>query len=247
MTGTMRLHKLLARAGVASLRESERLIAEGRVTVNGATAQAVGASASEDDEIMVDGVLVGRHSVKRHVMLHKPVGVVSTANDERDRLTVTSLVRAEERLYPVGRLDQDSEGLMLLTNDGELAERVMHPRYGVHKEYLVEVAGFVTDADMARLRNGVVLEDGPSRPISARLVERAGRRSRLVVVLGEGRKRQVRRTMEALGYTVQRLLRVALGPLQLGELAPGASRNLTPSEISALRAAAGLPAEKSHK
>ncbi len=247
MSGTMRLHKLLAHAGVASLRESERLIAEGRVTVNGATAQAVGASASEGDEITVDGVLVGRSPVRRHVMLNKPAGVVSTASDERDRPTVTSLVRAEERLYPVGRLDQDSEGLMLLTNDGELAERVMHPRYGVHKEYLVEVAGFVTDGDLARLRNGVVLEDGPSRPIRVRLVERSGRRSRVLIVLGEGRKRQVRRTIEALGYSVQRLLRVALGPLQLGELAPGASRDLTSSEISALRAAAGLPAEKAHK
>ncbi len=247
MTGTVRLHKLLARAGVASLRESERLIAEGRVTVNGATAQAVGASASEDDEITVDGVLVGRPAVRRHVMLNKPVGVVSTASDERDRPTVTSLVQAEERLYPVGRLDQESEGLMLLTNDGELADRVMHPRYGVHKEYLVEVAGFVTDGDMARLRKGVVLEDGPSRPIRVRLVERSGRRTRLLLVLGEGRKRQVRRTIEALGYSVQRLLRIALGPLQLGELAPGASRDLNSSEISALRAAAGLPTEKARQ
>ncbi len=237
----VRLHKLLARMGVASLRASERLIAEGRVAVNGQVVATPGAAVSPDDDITVDGRRVrSAPPTYRYVLLNKPYDILSTARDEMGRPTVLDIVRSRERLYPVGRLDRDSEGLMLLTNDGELTERLMHPRYGVHKQYRVTVEGFVSPQLLDRLRAGVPLEDGPSRPISVRLLEKGPETSTLLITLGEGRNRQVRRTLEALGLKVLRLVRVRLGPLELDGLPTGAYRDLSPVEARRLRESVGL-------
>ena len=240
MSEPVRLHKLLARAGVASLRASERLIAEGRVSVNGEVVRSAGTSATLEDDVRVDGAPVRTRSAYRYVALHKPPRVLSTASDERGRLTVLDLVGIEERLYPVGRLDLDSEGLLLLTNDGELAERVMHPRYGVHKRYRVEVAGFFALEDVRRLREGVELEDGPSKPLDVGVVRTGPRSTTVQVLMGEGRKRQVRRMFDALGFKVLGLVREAIGPIELGDLPSGDWRDLTEGEVRALREAVGL-------
>ncbi len=236
-----RLHKLMARQGVASLRACERLIAEGRVQVNGQVVTTPGALAMPDDEIRVDGKLVESPRDLRYFVLNKPRGVVSTASDELGRETVLDLVPARERLYPVGRLDRDSEGLMLLTNDGTLAERLMHPRYGAHKQYRVEIEGPVTQDQLNQLRAGVRLSDGLSRPLRAELLRSTSARSTLLVTMGEGRNRQVRRTLEALGLRVITLARLKLGPLDLRGLGSGRSRELSPKEVNELRQAAGLP------
>ena len=245
MTEQVRLHKLLARMGVASLRGSERLISEGRVSVNGRVVDTPGATATASDEIAVDGRPVGAPPRRRYILLNKPLDVLSTARDEMGRVAVTDLVPAEERLYPVGRLDRDSQGLMLLTNDGRLAERLMHPRYGVHKQYRVEVEGRITEEQMERLREGVELEDGLSKPLEARLLAASPSRSVLLITLGEGRNRQVRRTLEALGLEVLSLERLRMGQLEIGDLRPGEWRELFASEVQELRRAVGLDAEAS--
>ncbi len=236
----MRLHKLLTRQGVASLRASERLIAEGRVRVNGVVVNAPGAVAEPEDEIRVDGTLVTTRPALRYFLLNKPRGVVSTASDEMGRETVLDLLPTRERLYPVGRLDRDSEGLMLLTNDGSLAERLMHPRYGAHKQYRVAVEGGISEQQLARLRAGVQLEDGLSRPLETKLLHRTPERSTLLLTLGEGRNRQVRRTLEALGLRVLSLVRLRLGPLDLRGLQRGRTRELSAQEVRDLRQAVGL-------
>ncbi|MDP9353346.1 MAG: rRNA pseudouridine synthase [Chloroflexota bacterium] len=236
----MRLHKLLARQGVASLRASERLIAEGRVRVNGVVVNAPGAVAEPEDDIRVDGRLVTASPTLRYFLLNKPRGVVSTASDEMGRETVLDLLPTRERVYPVGRLDRDSEGLMLLTNDGSLAERLMHPRYGAHKQYRVEVEGGISEQQLARLRAGVQLEDGLSRPLETKLLHRTTERSTLLLTLGEGRNRQVRRTLEALGLRVLSLVRLRLGPLDLRGLQSGRTRELSAQEVRDLRQAVGL-------
>lgn len=243
MTQPVRLHKIMAHAGVASLRASERLIEEGRVQVNGRTVTTPGTVALPEDEIVVDGRRISATTVHRYVLLNKPALILSTAQDEMGRTTVVDLVARSERLYPVGRLDRESEGLLLLTNDGALAERMMHPRFGIHKSYEVEVEGLFAPSDLARLRAGVPLEDGPSIPIAARLLNSASKSSTVILTLGEGRNRQVRRTLEALGFTIVRLVRIGLGPLQLGDLRPGQFRELTRSELENLRRAAGLNQE----
>lgn len=242
MTEQIRLHKLLARSGAASLRASERLIAEGRVTVNGVPATTPGASATPSDEIRVDGVLLSGSAPLRYVLLNKPVGVLSTAHDEMGRRTVLDLVPLTDRLYPVGRLDRESEGLMLLTNDGELAARMTHPRHGVHKRYTVELEGPYSAADLARLSAGVMLEDGLSKPLHAEYIKGGRVRSTVEIVLGEGRNRQIRRMFEALDKNVLRLVRVALGPLRLEDLGARRHRELTTPEAMELRRAIGLEA-----
>lgn len=236
----MRLHKLLAHRGVASRRASERLIAEGRVTVNGRQVTEPGTLASPEDEIKVDGRIVTASEEPVYIMLNKPRGILSTARDERERETVVGMLGTTQRLYPVGRLDKDSEGLILLTNDGELANRLTHPGYGVHKTYKVEVSGHFDDAQLTSLRNGVRLEDGISRPRQATILSRAPGRTILSIEMGEGRKRQIRRTLSELGADVIGLIRTAIGPLELGELRSGEHRELTPVELERLRRAAGL-------
>lgn len=236
----MRLAKHLAHAGVASRRAAERLIAEGRVSVDGAVVTDPARDVEGGERIEVDGERVGASPKVRAVYaLHKPHGVVSTAADTHGRPTVVDLVRApgSRRLYPVGRLDADSTGLILLTDDGELAHRLTHPRFEVPKTYRVRVGGPpLRDGALRRLREGVRLDDGVTAPAEVR---RIGPRE-LELTIREGRKRQVRRMCEQVGHPVRELRRVRFGPLALGNLKEGASRRLTPAEVDALRGASGL-------
>ena len=237
MTDTgQRLQKVLAQAGLGSRRTCEKLIADGRVTVNGEVAT-LGTRADPDvDAIEVDGARIGVREGLVHYLLNKPAGVVTTASDPQGRPTVVGLVPAEPRVYPVGRLDADTEGLLVLTNDGDLAHRLTHPSFGVDKEYLAEVTGTPSRGALRRLREGVELEDGPTAPARVSLV---GDHT-LRITIHEGRNRQVRRMCEAVGHPVRRLVRVRIGPLADRRLPPGEWRPLTQAEVRALeRAAAG--------
>lgn len=231
-----RLQRVLAERGIASRRKAETLIAAGRVRVEGAVVSVLGTKVEPDARIEVDLRPVATAGTRRHVVLNKPAGVLSTARDERGRPTVVALVGARERLYPVGRLDADSEGLLLLTNDGAWAERVAHPRSGHEREYEVGVRGIVSSESLAALRKGVPLDEGVARAVSVRLATRTAEGGVLRIVLVTGWKRQVRRMCAAVGLRVTRLVRVRLGPLLLGRLAPGAWRELTPREVRVLSA-----------
>ncbi|HET8618656.1 MAG TPA: pseudouridine synthase [Acidimicrobiales bacterium] len=231
-----RLQKILAQAGLGSRRASEELIAAGRVRVNGEVATLGTRADPETDIIEVDGAVVGVRQGLVHYLLNKPAGVVTTARDPQGRPAVVDLVPAEPRVYPVGRLDADTEGLLLLTNDGELAHRLTHPSFGVDKEYLAGVAGTPSRGAVRRLREGVELDDGPTAPAKVSLIDE----HTLRITIHEGRNRQVRRMCEAVGHPVQRLVRVRIGPLADRRLAPGAWRPLTQAEVRDLeRAAAG--------
>jgi 23S rRNA pseudouridine2605 synthase len=234
--GAVRLGKYLAHAGIASRRAAEQLIASGRVSVDGETVTDPARDVNERSAVALDGTAVGGPEPRVVYAVHKPVGVVSTARDTHGRQTVVELVPAGGlRLYPVGRLDADSSGLILLTNDGELANRLTHPRYEVPKVYRVRVAGGpVGAAARARLRAGVELDDGPTAP--ARVRRLAG--GELELTISEGRNRQVRRMCEAVGHPVLELRRIGFGPLRLGSLAPGAHRRLRAAEVERLRALA---------
>jgi 23S rRNA pseudouridine2605 synthase len=226
-----RLQKVLAALGWGSRRACEELIAAGRVTVNGAPAVLGRRVDPERDLIEVDGAPVGARPGLVHYLLNKPAGVVSTAKDPQGRRTVVDLVPAEPRVFPVGRLDADTEGLLLLTNDGELANRVAHPRHGVAKEYLTTVSGgAVSPAAIRRLREGVELEDGPTAPAKVSQPEPGVLR----ITIHEGRNRQVRRMCEAVGHPVTRLVRTRIGPLRDHRLAPGTWRLLTQDEVRQL-------------
>jgi len=234
----MRLAKYLAHAGVASRRAAERLVAEGRVAVGGQIVTDPARDVDESSAVAVDGELVAAEPRVVYA-LNKPAGVVSTASDTHGRPTVVELVPSGRRLYPVGRLDADSTGLILLTNDGELANRLTHPRYGVEKAYRARVEpAAISERALRALRDGVELDDGPTAPARARSVGRG----RIEIAITEGRKRQVRRMLEAVGHRVTELERVAFGPLRLGDLKPGKHRRLTAAEVERLRAAGGLPA-----
>lgn len=229
-----RLQKALARAGLGSRRASEDLIRTGRVTVNGRVATLGDRVDPASDRVEVDGVRVPLDPGLRYFALHKPRGVVTTIRDPQGRPDISSYLPRGPRVFPVGRLDRESEGLLLLTNDGELANRLMHPRYGVEKEYLAEVDGTPSDRAIARLLRGVQLDDGMARPVSARRVARAKGRSAVRVVMREGRKREVRRMLSAVGLDATRLIRVRIGPLRLGKLKAGEIRALAPDEIREL-------------
>jgi 23S rRNA pseudouridine2605 synthase len=237
MEGAMqeRLHKFMARSGVASRRRCEELIRLGRVTVNGSSVTAAVTIVDPDvDVVAVDGVRVAPQPDHLYLALHKPAGVVTTVSDTHGRPTVMSLAPAgDRRLFPVGRLDMDSEGLLLLTDDGDLAFALMHPSRRVPKTYSVELARPVTSVEIRRLEGGVKLEDGMTAPASLRVVDKAGRV--VEVTISEGRKRQVRRMFAALGNEVVRLTRIAFGGVQLGNLACGAFRELTAAEVRKLR------------
>ena len=234
-----RLQKVMAAAGIASRRASELLISAGRVTVNGQVASLGDRVDADSDVVEVDGERVIVDTTLRYLMLNKPQGVVSTTSDPEGRPTVMDLVNLDERLYPVGRLDQDTEGLLLLTNDGELANRLLHPSYGVERTYLALVPGPVRREMMRRLDEGVELDDGPARPKRVRVVEEHRGKALLEVVMTEGRKREVRRMLAAVGLPVERLARVAFGGVELGDLRQGKWRFLDRPEIARLHAAVG--------
>jgi len=233
-----RLQKVLARTGVGSRRVCEDLIADGRITVNGEVPVLGRRVDAEVDLIELDGVPVPVRPGLVHYLVNKPLGVVSTAEDTHDRPTVVSLVPPEPRVYPVGRLDMDSEGLIIVTNDGELTHRLTHPSFGVPKEYLVHVDGEPTPGEVRHLRGGVLLEDGMTAPARVSVVAP----SLLRMTIHEGRNRQVRRMCEEVGHPVLRLVRTRIGPLADPSLSPGSYRPLTFDEVRGL-AAAAVPAD----
>ena len=235
-----RIQKVLAHAGVASRRAVEELIAAGRVRVNGRAARLGQRIDPDKDVVEVDGSRVALHAGLAYLLLNKPPGVVATAADPEGRPTVIEILDRAERVWPVGRLDIDSEGALLLTNDGELTHRLTHPRYEVEKTYLVEVRGSVGQRTVRTLLSGVDLDDGPARARRARLVEHARGDALVEIVLTEGRNRVIRRMMDALGLPVVRLVRTAIGPVKLGRLKPGSYRKLGRAEIAALYRAVGL-------
>ncbi len=244
MSEPIRLNRFLAGAGVASRRQCDVLIREGRVTVNGSVVAELGTRVDPAlDRVHLDGVPVDAPGTEWCLALHKPKDVLVAARDARGRRTVMDLLQdAPGRVFPVGRLDYRSEGLLLFTNDGELAYRLAHPRFKVEKIYRVEVEGTIAPGVLRALRRGVVLEDGPTQPAHVRILSREGKRTILEVGLREGRKRQVRRMLSLFGFPVERLVRTRFGPLALGALAEGTWRVLDAREVHELRRAAGLEA-----
>jgi pseudouridine synthase len=240
----LRLNKILAQAGLTSRRGADQLLLDGRVAVNGVVIREPGTVADPAaDAITVDGRPLAAAEGLHYLMLHKPAGVVSTVRDPQGRPVVTDLLPREvrARVYPVGRLDADVEGLLLLTNDGALTHRLLHPRYELPRVYEAEVAGRVSAADLPRWRQGATLDDGPARPRAVELLRSGGSTSALRLTFTEGRKHEVKRYCDALGHRVQRLRRIAFGPLALGPLALGACRALTAREVAALRVATTAP------
>lgn len=238
-----RLHKVLARAGISSRRKAEAIIAAGRVTVNGRLVREMGVKVDPTrDRIAVDGVEI-EIGPRDYWVLHKPRGVITTVDDPWGRTTAVQLVPSQARVFPVGRLDADTSGILLLTNDGELAHRLTHPRFQGEKAYQVRMAGHVDEPALRQLREGVVLDGRRTAPAEVHVLQRDGHSTWLHVVLREGRKRQIRRMGEAVGHPVLELVRIRFGPLELGDLAPGQARRLTPAERLALKeyAARSLP------
>ncbi len=235
-----RLQKVLAAAGLGSRRACEELIAAGRVTVDGRKATLGDKVDAETAEIHVDGERVVTNTKLVYIAMNKPRGVVSTMADERGREAIADyLGTLEQRVFHVGRLDADSEGLLLLTNDGALAHRLMHPSFEVAKTYLAEVAGPVPRAVGRQLLKGVELEDGPAKVDAFKLVDAVQRTALIEIVIHEGRKHIVRRLFEEVGHPVNRLIRTAIGPVRLGDLKPGRTRRLTSAEVAALFKAVG--------
>lgn len=234
MTQPVRLQKFLSQAGIASRRAAEELIRAGRVRVNGVVITEMGVKvAPERDRVEIDGKRV-RSAVRVWLAVHKPVGVMSTRSDPEGRRTIYDLLPPRYRqLFYVGRLDLNSEGLMLLTNDGDAAQLLLHPRHQVEREYEVVVAGRLSPGERKRLLQGVVLEDGPAKAAAVRVLGRAtAEGTRLRIALREGRKHEVRRMLQAVGHRVRQLVRVRYGPIELGNLAPGEFRRLSESEIA---------------
>ena len=240
--GGVRLQKVLAAAGLGSRRACEELIAAGRVEVDGETVRRYGARVDPQHQVIrVDGLRIPSRQDLVYLALNKPAGVLTTMSDDRGRPTVGDLLGDREvRLYHVGRLDYETEGLMLFTNDGDLAHRLMHPRYVVPKTYLADVRGPVERDLGRRLMTGFALEDGVASADKFRVVERAGSRALVEITLHEGRKHIVRRMLAEAGHPVSRLVRTQLGPVRLGSLAPGTTRELTTAEIGELYAAVGM-------
>jgi 23S rRNA pseudouridine2605 synthase len=225
---------LIAHAGLASRRAAEEMIRAGRVTVDGGLAHLGQKIDPETARVEVDGIPLPTRPGLVYYLLFKPAGVVSTASDPQGRQTVVDLVPTGTRVYPVGRLDADTEGLVILTNDGDLAARVTHPRHGVGKTYLARVAGNPGRVALRTLLEGVELEDGLARAREARLVSRQGGEALIELIMGEGRKREVRRLLAAVGYPVVALVRTAIGPVTASGLKPGTWRELTLDEVRSL-------------
>ena len=238
-----RLQKIIAQAGLASRRKAEEMIRQGRVRVNGRTVTTLGTLAdAHRDVIAVDGRPLRTRAPMRYLLLHKPAGCVTTAVDDKGRPTVFDLLRHQTvRLFPVGRLDFNTEGLLLLTNDGPLANRLLHPRYGMPRVYLVRVNGTVADGHLETLRRGVDLADGKTLPAQVQVVRRSEKTSWLRMTLREGKTRQIHRMLESCGgYGVRKLQRVGMGPLTLAGLAAGRFRSLEPVEVDRLHQVCGL-------
>jgi 23S rRNA pseudouridine2605 synthase len=232
---------VIAAAGVASRRAAEQLIEEGRVSVDGATVRVQGMRVDPARaRVEVDGERINVDPRHVYILLNKPAGVVTTASDPRGRRTVLDLIKTKKRVYPVGRLDADTVGLVLLTDHGELTHRLTHPRFEVPRRYLAEVRGNMSKEAVQRLIAGVRLEDGVARAAAVRVRRRAASRSLVEVTMTEGRKHEVRRMLDAVGYPVLNLVRIAFGPLVLGDLASGDSRRLTAEEVGRLLAAVEL-------
>ena len=241
----LRLQKILSTAGVSSRRAAERLIVEGRVSVNGRTATELGTKADpEDDDIRVDGRRIRPAARRLYILLNKPRGYITSRSDPHQRPTVLDLLReagVRDYVYPVGRLDYDSEGLLLLTSDGDLAARLTHPRHEVAREYEVQVRGVPDRHDLERLERGIVIDGRRTAPAHAavrKMFEKSGGEQALLsLVIHEGRNRQIRKMCDAIGHPVVRLRRVRIGPIADARLKPGRFRELTPGELSALRKA----------
>ena len=239
--GLVRLQKVLADAGIGSRRHCEELIGEGRVTVDGKKVFRFGEKVDPQRAVIhVDGARVETRAEMRYYMINKPRGVVSTMSDERGRKSLAEYVEVPERLFHVGRLDTDTEGLILLTNDGELAHRLTHPSFGVDKVYLAEIHGPIPRDLGRRLKAGVTLEDGPAKADKFRIFDQSGRRVLVEITLHEGRKHIVRRLLKEVGFPVQQLARVEFGPIKLGLLKPGNMRALTVKEVGELYKVVGL-------
>jgi 23S rRNA pseudouridine2605 synthase len=235
-----RLQRSLARAGFGSRRACEEVIAAGRVEINGRVATLGDRLDPTVDEVRVDGSKVNVDPELRTFALHKPRGVTTTMRDPHAERDLTGFLPKGVHVFPVGRLDRDTEGLLLLTNDGSLAHRLTHPRYAIEKEYLAEVGRPPSQRQLARLRRGVELDDGTARAVDARSAGGAGGRGGVRLVMIEGRKREVRRMLDAVELPVRRLVRVRVGPIRLGKLGPGEIRQLEPEDVRALYRAAGL-------
>ncbi len=235
-----RLQKVLAHAGIASRREAETMIEAGRVAVDGTVVRELGTKVdTENAKITVDGRPI-RSERLEYWAVHKPVGVITTVDDPEGRRTARSLVPTKARVYPVGRLDADSSGLLLFTNDGELTNRLTHPRYGHAKIYRVLVGGYPGEDVLEQLRKGVMLDDGPTAPARIEAHHTTATGTWLEITLRQGRKRQIRRMIESVGYTVGHLTRIAIGPVKLGSLESGSARPLTTREVRILQHSTGL-------
>jgi 23S rRNA pseudouridine2605 synthase len=239
-----RLQKILARAGLASRREAERWIVEGRVSVNGAVVRKLGSRAdAARDSIKVDGKRIKPSTELLYYAFHKPPGVITTLNDPEHRPDLTpylELLGERKRVFPIGRLDYNTTGLLLLTNDGELALRVAHPRFGVRKLYRVKLSACPREEDLARLRKGIRLDDGVTAPARVRVIDRLKKNAWVEIEVQEGRKREVRRMFETLGFFVEKLMRIRIGPILLGALPEGEFRRLSQSEVITLKRGIGL-------
>lgn len=238
--GQVRLQKFLARAGVASRRASEKLIEAGRISVNGQVVTELGTKVDpEADEVRLDGAPVRKAAEAVTLMLNKPAGYLTSMKDPQGRPCVAQLVPLDEfpALYPLGRLDYDTTGLLLFSTDGELGNAVLHPSHHVDKTYRALVKGKPSEAALDRLRSGVVLDDGPTQPAEVRLAGRKGKNAYVEIIIHEGRKRQVKRMCEAIGHPVLQLHRASLGPLELGDLPEGKYRVLSEQEVAALERA----------
>ncbi len=230
----LRINKYLSSKGVASRREVDKMIEDSRILVNGKQ-PSPGEKVSDQDEIRIDGRLLNSNEEKRYFLLNKPVRVISSAKDDRGRKTVVDLVKIDARLYPVGRLDYDTEGLIILTNDGELFNRVIHPRAKVYKTYTVRLKGHIGKGDLAKLRDGVELEDGMTLPAKVEILRFDGLDSWIEISIREGRNRQIRRMCKAVGYPVLYLRRDKIGNIGLGDLSIGEYRKLTKDEVAYLK------------
>lgn len=242
MADAIRVQKALANAGLMSRRAAEDAIRDGRVSVDGKKAKLGDRVDVSTQRVTLDHVPIPVNPDLETHLLYKPAGVIASASDPQGRRTVVELVASQARLYPVGRLDYDSEGLILLTNDGDLANRVTHPRYGIEKKYLALVRGRPSRGDIRSLTKGIELDDGPARAIAARIVDRKGDETMIELTMGEGRNREVRRMFETIGLEVIRLVRTAIGPINDRSLKEGESRRLSIGEIRDLLAA-GSPDE----